>query len=216
MNSTADTVVLISDLDGTLLDTATYSSKAATEALTALKAEGISLVLSSSKTRAEMEPIRKRLAHEGPFIVENGGALFIPHGFFRHAPEGSTSREGYEIIEFGASYRSLRAAMKEIERVLKITIRGFGDMSVEEVSKLTGLAPGEAMLAQQRELLVMPLDPDDVLPLQPALPGERHRTQVGEATAVDRAAQLFEVQTERNGRTERWYEWVDAETGVAL
>jgi len=151
MNSTADTVVLISDLDGTLLDTATYSSKAATEALTALKAEGISLVLSSSKTRAEMEPIRKRLAHEGPFIVENGGALFIPHGFFRYAPDGSTSREGYEIIEFGASYRSLRAAMKEIERVLKITIRGFGDMSVEEVSKLTGLAPGEAMLAQQRE-----------------------------------------------------------------
>ena len=43
--------------------------------------------------------------------------------------------KGYEIIEFGASYRSLRAAMKEIERVLKITIRGFGDMSVEEVSK---------------------------------------------------------------------------------
>jgi len=72
------------------------------------------------------------------------------------------------------------------------------------------------LLAQQRELLVMPLDPDDVLPLQPALPGERHRTQVGEATAVDRAAQLFEVQTERNGRTERWYEWVDAETGVVL
>ena len=72
------------------------------------------------------------------------------------------------------------------------------------------------LLAQQRELLVMPLDPDDVLPIQPALPGERHRTPVGESTAVNRAAQLFEVQTERNGRTERWYEWVDGETGVVL
>ena len=28
------------------------------------------------------------------------------------------------------------------------------------------------LLAQQRELLVMPLDPDDVLPIQPALPGD--------------------------------------------
>ena len=151
MNSTADAVVLISDLDGTLLDTDTYSSMAATEALTALRANGISLVLCSSKTRAEMEPIRKRLGHEGPFIVENGGALFIPHGYFRDAPKDSTPREGYAIIEFGTPYRFLRATMKEIARVLNITIRGFGDMSVEEVSALTGLEPDEAVLAQQRE-----------------------------------------------------------------
>lgn len=72
------------------------------------------------------------------------------------------------------------------------------------------------LLAQQRELLVVPLDPDDVLPLQPVLPGERSRMLVGEATAVDRAAQLYEVQTDRHGRVEQWYEWVDRETGVVL
>lgn len=72
------------------------------------------------------------------------------------------------------------------------------------------------LLAQRKELLVTPLDPDDVLPMQPALPGERSRTLVGEATAVGRPAQLFEVQTDRHGRVEQWYEWVDAETGVVL
>ena len=72
------------------------------------------------------------------------------------------------------------------------------------------------LLAQQRELLVIPLDPDDVLPLQPVLPGERSRMLIGEARAVDRAAQLYEVETERSGRTERWYEWVDRETDVVL
>ena len=72
------------------------------------------------------------------------------------------------------------------------------------------------LLAQQRELLVVPLDPDDVLPLQPALPGERSRALIGEATAVGRTAQLYEVQTDRHGRTEQWYEWADAETGVVL
>jgi hypothetical protein len=77
---------------------------------------------------------------------------------------------------------------------------------------------GEAwyLLAQQRELLVVPIDPDDVLPLQAALPGERSRNLVGEATAVGRAARLYEVQTERHGRVERWYEWVDGETDVVL
>jgi len=72
------------------------------------------------------------------------------------------------------------------------------------------------LLAQQKELLVMPLNVDDALPLQASLPGEKERLVVGEATAVGRPAQLFEVQTDRNGRIERFYEWVDKETGVVL
>lgn len=72
------------------------------------------------------------------------------------------------------------------------------------------------LLAQQKELLVTPLDPDDVLPLQASLPGERGRTLVGDATAAGRAAQLYEVQTDRQGRTERFYEWVDLEADIVL
>lgn len=72
------------------------------------------------------------------------------------------------------------------------------------------------VLAQQKELLVTPVDPDDILPLQAALPGERDRAFVGEASAAGRAAQLFEVRTDRNGRAERFYEWVDQETGIVL
>jgi hypothetical protein len=78
------------------------------------------------------------------------------------------------------------------------------------------LAEAWYVLAQQKELLVTALDPDDVLPMQAALPGERSRSLVGEATAVDRAAQLYEVHTDRHGRIEQWYEWVDVETGVVL
>jgi hypothetical protein len=72
------------------------------------------------------------------------------------------------------------------------------------------------LLAQQKELLVMPLDQDDVLPMQASLPGERQRTLVGDATAAGRAAQLYEVQTDRHGRIERFYEWVDLEAGIVL
>jgi hypothetical protein len=72
------------------------------------------------------------------------------------------------------------------------------------------------LLAQQKELLVTPLDLDDVLPIEPTLPGERSRALVGEATAVGRTAELYEVHTDRQGRMERWYEWVDAETHTVL
>lgn len=72
------------------------------------------------------------------------------------------------------------------------------------------------LLAQRKELLVTPVDVDDVLPVRPALPGEKERVLVGDATAVGRPAQLFEVQTDRHGRVERFFEWVDVETGVVL
>jgi hypothetical protein len=72
------------------------------------------------------------------------------------------------------------------------------------------------LLAQQKELLVARLDPEDVLPIAPTLAGERSRTLVGEATAVGRTAHLYEVQTDRQGRMERWYEWVDVERNMVL
>jgi negative regulator of sigma E activity len=72
------------------------------------------------------------------------------------------------------------------------------------------------LLAQQKELLVSPLHADDTLPLRSELPGERQRKHVGEAAAAGRQAELYEVQVDRDGRAERFYEWVDAETGIVL
>jgi len=72
------------------------------------------------------------------------------------------------------------------------------------------------VLAQQKELLVTGLDPDDLLPIRPLLPGERERILVGDATTAGRTTQLFEVQTDHHGRVERFYEWVDLDTGVVL
>ena len=63
------------------------------------------------------------------------------------------------------------------------------------------------LLAQQKELLVTGLNPDDLLPILPALPGERDRILVEDAKAAGHATQLFEVQTDHHGRVERFYEW---------
>lgn len=72
------------------------------------------------------------------------------------------------------------------------------------------------LLAQQKELLVTTLDADDLFLIHSTLPGERDRILVDDATVAGRTAQLFEVQTDYQGRVERFYEWVDMETGVVL
>jgi len=78
----ASCFVIFTDLDGTLLDAETYSYEAARPALAMLKKRQIPVVLCTSKTRAETEAIARRLGLKHPFIVENGGAIFIPQGYF--------------------------------------------------------------------------------------------------------------------------------------
>ena len=151
MSAMPTRMMVISDLDGTLLDSETYSSTAAGPALEALKKKGACLVLASSKTRAEVEPIHRKLGANTPFIVENGGALYVPAGFFRAPLNGAVSRGEYEVVEFGTPYATLRAALKDIASIIGTDIKGFGDMTIEEVAERTGLTRQEAMLAKQRE-----------------------------------------------------------------
>ncbi len=72
------------------------------------------------------------------------------------------------------------------------------------------------VLAQRRQILPVPVKPEEILPIQPSLPGEKCRTLVGDAATIGRASKLFEVRVDYNGRDERFYEWVDVETGVVL
>lgn len=144
-------IVVFTDLDGSLLDTSTYSYEAAGEALARLEQLGAPLILVSSKTRSEMEPIRHRLKNPYPFIVENGGALYIPRGTFPFAVEQAFLHDGYQVVEIGTAYAALRTALSRTQEALGCRVRGFGDLSVEEVAHLTGLSVADAVLATQRE-----------------------------------------------------------------
>jgi len=144
-------MVIFTDLDGTLLDSTTYSFEAAHEALAELRERKIPLVLVSSKTRAEIEPIRVQLNNEHPFIVENGGAVVIPANYFPFPLNEAIHRHEYDLIELGTPYSKLRTALKDIQQLLGGELRGYGDMSVDEIAKRTGLSLDEARLSKQRE-----------------------------------------------------------------
>ncbi|MEP6932823.1 MAG: HAD-IIB family hydrolase [Nitrospirota bacterium] len=144
-------LIVFTDVNGSLLDGMTYSYEAATPALTALRKQGIPLILVSSQTRAEMEPLRQHLDIQDPFIVENGGAVFVPHGLFDFPLERMRIRSPYQVIEFGLPYHMLREVLKQIEEAVKTPLHGFGDLSVEAIMEVTGLPHAKAILAKQRE-----------------------------------------------------------------
>jgi mannosyl-3-phosphoglycerate phosphatase len=142
-------LLVATDLDGTLLDEASYGFDDAREALERLAERSVPLVLCSSKTRAEMEPLAHSLGLGSPLIVENGGALVVPEALGLPVP-GAREERGALVLELGARRPKLSRALAEIGRETGAAIRPFAALSVEDVSRLTGLAPDGARLAMQR------------------------------------------------------------------
>jgi mannosyl-3-phosphoglycerate synthase len=154
--------VVIADLDGTLLHPLSYSYTAALDAVRKLQAQEIPIVFCSAKTRAEQQFYREELGITAPFIVENGGALYIPKDYFRLPFSYDKALPDYLVIEFGIPYNELRhrlslaldAACRQIEanpKLGSIFINSFGDMNVEGIAKETGLSLKMASFAKQRE-----------------------------------------------------------------
>jgi mannosyl-3-phosphoglycerate phosphatase len=142
--------IIFSDLDGTLLHPRTYSFEKAREALDLIRELEVPLILVSSKTRAEIEIWRERLDNRHPFISENGGGIFIPRGYFPF-PLGGSAVGTYEVITLGVPYEAVRRRFTKLRTELGAAVRGFGDMSVDEVRDLTGLPREEAELAMRRD-----------------------------------------------------------------
>lgn len=146
-------LIIFTDLDGTLLDARTYSFEPAIASLKLLREKDIPLIICSSKTRKEIEYYRERLDNHHPFISENGGGIFIPKDLgFRIQDSRFKIEENskYLIIRLGAKYSDLRKAVEELQKD-GFGVKGFGDMTVEELAEIANMSVDEAMMAKKRD-----------------------------------------------------------------
>jgi mannosyl-3-phosphoglycerate phosphatase len=143
--------VVISDLDGTLLDHDTYSFEAALPALKLLERKQVPVVYCSSKTRREMEHWRRLTGNRHPFIVENGGAVIIPRDYFAESVPSARELAGSLVIELGDPYPDLVRALDDASRKSRCQVRGFSSMTVDEVARECALPLNAAGLAKARE-----------------------------------------------------------------
>jgi len=144
-------IVIFTDLDGTLLDHNSYGWKKAEPALRLCKESQIPLIPVSSKTSAEIRALQQELGLSSPFISENGGGVFFPkEGKHPHPSDAILSR-GVRKWSIGPAYDFLVKALGEIRDEQGWKIRGFSEMTPEEISSITGLSSASAHLASQRE-----------------------------------------------------------------
>ncbi len=144
-------LIVFSDLDQTLLDGLDYSHAEAVPGLALLEEQDIPLVLCTSKTRPEVEFHRSRLNNRHPFVVENGGAVYVPTGYFGFDFDYDRRMADCFVLELGIPYRALVGALAELKRKTGLQLRGFSDMTVREVASRCGLSLVQAAWAKRRE-----------------------------------------------------------------
>lgn len=143
--------VVFTDLDGTLLDHHSYSFAAALPALNKLASHAIPLVPVTSKTQAELEPLRQALGLETPFIVENGAAVFIPDSNPLFDTRECELRAGYAVKNFADDIDFWAEFTASLARQIPGAFTPFSQLSLAQIASLTGLSESAAQLAKQRQ-----------------------------------------------------------------
>ncbi|WP_461866101.1 mannosyl-3-phosphoglycerate phosphatase [Thermococcus sp.] len=139
--------IIFLDIDKTLVGE-DYSPEPAESIIRWLQSKNFEIILNSSKTKAEQEYYRKALDIRGPFIVENGSAIYIPEDYFPFEIQG-LKRESYYVLEFGERYQRIRNILDSISR--KFGLKYYGNSTLKEIMAFTGLPKELARLAMIRE-----------------------------------------------------------------
>ncbi|WP_428943396.1 mannosyl-3-phosphoglycerate phosphatase-related protein [Pantoea sp. FN060301] len=137
-----DSLMIVTDLDGSLLDHHTYSWQPAQVWLDRLNEADVPLVFCTSKTAAEILPLQRALGIAGaPFIGENGALV----------SGGDLSEVPATRVPGAKDYTAICQTLLQLREQYGFKFTGFNDVTEKEVAEWTGLTPADAGLAMQRE-----------------------------------------------------------------
>lgn len=127
-------VLIVTDLDGTLLDHYNYSFDSVLPVLKKLREVGIPVVVNTSKTRREWHAMREQFQNEDAFVIENGSALYLPDG---------------KTHTFGSDHAHILSKLAQFKSDFRF--RGFSELGLAGIMKHTGLRTEEVQRAATRE-----------------------------------------------------------------
>ena len=144
MPSLQETLLVFTDLDGTLLDFHTFDWQPAAPWLERLQDEQIPVILCSSKTVTEMQDIQQELGLVGlPYIAENG-AVIQPDVRWENAARFISEKKHDEIRQF----------IDRVRQELHLKFTTFDDVDERVVAEWTGLSRPRSAFARKHEASV--------------------------------------------------------------
>lgn len=133
-------LIFYTDLDGTLLNHHDYCWQDAASTITRLKELGHPIVFNTSKTLKEVQLLQKETDIHDPFVIENGGAVWIPENYFQGEPG--------RLIVLGKDSQTILDKIEPLRA--KYKFESFSQMSLERIAELTDLSLDDASMSSQR------------------------------------------------------------------
>ena len=133
-------LIFYTDLDGTLLNHHDYCWQDAAEMIQKLKDLNFPIIYNTSKTLKEVQKFRDETEVYAPFVIENGGALWLPGNYF--------NGESERLVILGKDLQNILESIKPLRD--EYNFESYSQMSVDRVAELTGLSQTDSKLSSQR------------------------------------------------------------------
>ena len=139
-------VLIFTDLDGSLLDRDTFKFDVIKDYIKNLIEDGIYIIPNSSKTDSEILNFNQKLGEALPYITENGSAIKGLNLINKDLPkELVLSRERTELINIFE---------KEVPEHLKIKCKWLSKMNKDSQQKILGLVDSDLVKALDRKYTI--------------------------------------------------------------
>lgn len=139
-----DPLLIISDLDGTLLEHHSYRWEAASQWISVLRQHDIPLILCSAKSAAEIMEWQNELSLTGQaFIAENGAVIQLDARW--------SDSDDYPRLLTGIRHEELFSLLDKLRQKFGFKFTCFADVDENTLCELTGLTRKQASLAKLSE-----------------------------------------------------------------
>ena len=147
------TLLVFTDIDGTLINNNTFFEGKNIEIAETLHEHNHILIYNSSKTFDEIVNMQKKFNTSFPFICETGGGIYYKNLFTKASDE---LREGYSIMYESKKIEMFKKIIKEeVQKNFKNDLDMFDDLCLDEKSRLSGLKGNDLHLASKRDFSVL-------------------------------------------------------------
>jgi mannosyl-3-phosphoglycerate phosphatase len=200
--------IVFTGLDGDMIDPHPETLHEVLPALELLQSRDIPLIGTTVRSAAEILPIIKALDFAGPFIVENGSAIYIPTGFLELEIPFQKKVDHYDVIEIGLQRDVILQKLVNLRQKQGFKVTGYSELSDKEAANYIGIRQEEMEKAKAREYsepLIFEGDEDDMEQLKLAAeamslriwPQERYYVLSGDHDCSDSARLLLQFYREQ-------------------
>jgi mannosyl-3-phosphoglycerate phosphatase family protein len=146
-----NSLMLFTDLDGSLLNHFDYTFDAAIPLIRELQNDGIPVVPNTSKTANEIALICSEVGLSDGFICENGAAVYLPKTITSAPSEEFDDCGDYWRKAFVEPRSHWQSILKSVPPHLEGCFKSFTELGVGGIMEATGLPEKNALLSSQRQ-----------------------------------------------------------------